>query len=222
MASYAVTRRQQGQLRIWVDGQLDAQGAGPAFDVSYRDNRNTLYINDPFLVIGAEKHDAGPEFPSYSGFLDELRVSDVMRYDAPFTPPTEPFTPDPNTMALYHMDEGNGDLLLDSAGSTGEPSHGQVRYGGDPAGPVWTTDTPFPANPATPTPTLSTLPATITPTRTPIRTATPTVTPTVTEGPLPTSTPTPTSTATVGMATPTRTTTPLSGEILFLPVVRRR
>src|SRR5581483_1970624 len=64
----AVTRRRaDGRLRIYVDGVLDAAGAGgvgPDRDVSYRDGRPTAYPDsDPFLVLGAEKHDAGPGFP---------------------------------------------------------------------------------------------------------------------------------------------------------------
>ncbi|MCS6940040.1 MAG: LamG domain-containing protein, partial [Roseiflexus sp.] len=56
----AVTRSaSSGQMRIFVDGQLDAQGTGPTGDISYRDGRATSYPNsDPYLVFGAEKHDA--------------------------------------------------------------------------------------------------------------------------------------------------------------------
>lgn len=118
----AVTRRQTGQLRIWVDGKLDAQVSGPEGDISYRDSRITTYPNDPYLVLGAEKHDAGPEYPSYSGFMDELRVSNVIRYTTAFTPTTHPFPTDANTVALYHMDEGGGDELVDTSGATGDPA----------------------------------------------------------------------------------------------------
>ena len=36
--------------------------------------------SDPFLVIGAEKHDAGSLYPSYRGWIDEVRLSTVRRY----------------------------------------------------------------------------------------------------------------------------------------------
>jgi hypothetical protein len=102
--------------------------------MSYRDGRSTSYPNsDPYLVIGAEKHDAGTQYPSYSGFLDEIRLSDVVRYNAEFTPPSGPFTPDDDTIALYHFDEGRGDTLGDSAGA----SDGERRYGGFTNGPEW-------------------------------------------------------------------------------------
>lgn len=221
----AVTRRQTGQLRIWVDGKLDAQASGPEGDISYRDNRITTYPNDPYLVLGAEKHDAGAEYPSYSGFMDELRVSNVIRYTTAFTPTTHPFTTDANTVALYHMDEGGGDELTDTSGATGGPSRGQMRYGGDPLGPVWSTDSPFGNTNTTPT-------ATATTSNGPVPTATATRTPTHTPtGTVPTLTVTPTSI--VQTATPTRTytTTPLVGtatvtptllEALYLPMARRR
>ena len=41
---------------------------------------STDYQNDPYLVLGAEKHDAGSDYPSFHGWLDELRVSNVVRY----------------------------------------------------------------------------------------------------------------------------------------------
>ena len=37
-------------------------------------------------MLGAEKHDAGAEFPSFSGWLDELRISNNVRYGGAFTP----------------------------------------------------------------------------------------------------------------------------------------
>lgn len=231
----AVTRRQTGQLRIWVDGELDAQMSGPEGDISYRDGRITTYPNDPYLVLGAEKHDAGEAYPSYSGFMDELRISNVIRYSTAFTPPTAPFIPDANTVGLYHMDEGGGDELTDTSGAIGGPSRGQVRYGGDPIGPVWSTDTPFGNTTITATPT-RTPTRTMTPTATssggPFPTATSTRTPTRTPtGTVPTLTVTSTAFAQTATATRTYTATSLPGtatgtpglsEALYLPMARRR
>ena len=42
--------------------------------------------------------------PGADGTFDELRISDVVRYDADFTPPTQPFEPDEHTKALFHFD----------------------------------------------------------------------------------------------------------------------
>ncbi len=126
---------------IYVDGILDAEGDGPDGDVSYPDDATPAAPNDPFLVLGAEKHDADPVlYPSYSGFLDEVRISKILRHAGGFTRPRAPFAPDADTAALYHLDEGEGDLVGDASGAAGGPSDGQRRYGGSPAGPDWSSD----------------------------------------------------------------------------------
>ena len=136
----AVTRRaSDGLLRVYVDGVLDAEGPGSPGNASYRDGRTTAYPgSDPFLVIGAEKHDAGSAYPSYSGWIDEVRLSTVLRYTGSgFTRPSGPFAPDASTAALYHLDEGAGDLVGDASGGN---SHGTRMYGGSPAGPEWSSE----------------------------------------------------------------------------------
>ncbi|ABU59996.1 LamG-like jellyroll fold domain-containing protein [Roseiflexus castenholzii] len=148
----AVTRNtSSGQMRIFVDGQLDVQGTGPAGDISYRDGRATAYPNsDPFLVFGAEKHDAGSEYPSYAGLLDDIRISNGVRYTGAFTRPTAPHAVDGQTVALYRFDEGSGTTISDATGG----SPGVRQLGGSPAGPVYVTDTPFGSTPPPPPPNL--------------------------------------------------------------------
>jgi len=140
----AVTRvAATGELRLFVDGLLDAMGPGPAGNLSYRNGRSG-FPNDPYLVLGAEKHDAGPEYPSFAGWLEELRLSTVNRYDVDqFPRPTGPFVPDAWTAALYHFDEGSGLVVGDASGHPAGPSNGMLRVGGDPEGPVWSPETPF-------------------------------------------------------------------------------
>lgn len=144
----AVTRSSAtGLMRIFIDGKIDASATGPAGNVSYRNGRATSYPNsDPYLVLGAEKHDAGPGYPSYSGYMDELRISKSIRYTARFTRPTTPFAADANTVALYHFDEGPAGkcagAILDS--STAGTSDGQCKFGGAaPPGPVYAAAVPF-------------------------------------------------------------------------------
>jgi hypothetical protein len=135
----AVTRRlADGRLQIFVDGRLDGEGIGPAGDISYRSGRLTFFPNhEPFLVIGAEKYDAGALFPSFRGWIDEVRLSTTVRYTSNFIRPSQRFTPDPYTAALYHFDEGAGDQIVDSSGAVAGPSDGLRRFGGVPAGPEW-------------------------------------------------------------------------------------
>lgn len=149
-------RRSDGQMWVFVDGVQEGTFEGPDGDVSYPDDgvptNNCLpsgsdpcVNSDPFIVLAAEKHDAGAEYPSFNGYLDELRLSNVLRYSSNFTPPTVPFTTDLQTAALYHFDEGTGNILTDVSEATGGPSHGEIKYGGNPMGPIWSMDTPFAA-----------------------------------------------------------------------------
>lgn len=141
-----------GQMTIYIDGQLRADGTGSSGDISYPDNGipcqnccngNPCNFSDPYIVLGAEKHDAGVDYPSYNGYVDELRLSNIIRYTSNFTPPATPFTSDINTMALYHFDEGSGTVINDVSGAGGGPSQGFLSVGGNPSGPIWSTETPF-------------------------------------------------------------------------------
>jgi len=142
----AVTRNAtNGAVRLFVDGQLDASNnSSPnTGNISYRDNRTTSYPNsDPFLVLGAEKHDYHNSL-YYSGWLDELRISNIIRYTGNFTPPSAPFSTDANTMGLYHFNEGTGTTLTDVSGASGGPSNGVLMVGGNPPGPAWSSSSPF-------------------------------------------------------------------------------
>ncbi|SNB51968.1 Concanavalin A-like lectin/glucanases superfamily protein [Thermoflexus hugenholtzii JAD2] len=143
----AVTRRgSDGRMQIFVDGRLDATGWGPAGDIRYRDGRSTSYPNDPYLVIGAEKHDVDrTTYPSYSGWIDEVRISRIIRYEGEFTPPRAPFTPDEDTVALYHFDEGPEGPCRDTVTDATGMNPGMCRYGfiDRSPGPVYSSDTPF-------------------------------------------------------------------------------
>jgi hypothetical protein len=137
-----------GYAWLYVDGVLEAEGAGPLGDLNYTDNAIPSSMDDPFLFLGAGKDPAGEPF---SGWLDELRISGVNRYMSPtFTIPSGPFTTDDVTFALYHFNEGSGDSIFDVSGFTspyhnipGAPSNGVRYYGGFPAGPEWVGSVPF-------------------------------------------------------------------------------
>jgi len=130
----AVTRKlSDGTMNVFVDGTLDGTVAGPTGDLSYDDGRATVHAKDPYLVLGAEKHDAGPSFPSYNGYMDEFRVSSSLRYTGSFSRPTGEFTADGATAGLFHFNEGSGTTAVDAAGGT----DGEVKVGGTPTGPEY-------------------------------------------------------------------------------------
>lgn len=140
----ALTRvRSTGVMTIYVDGVRQQSQTGPGGDISYPDAANQPYGNDRYLVIGAEKLDANRNaYPSFNGYIDELRFSTTLRYTgASFVRPSGRFVPDAATAALYHFDEGQGNVIGDSSGAAGGPSNGVRNLGGSPAGPQWVTST---------------------------------------------------------------------------------
>ena len=198
----AVTRRSSdGQLSIFVDGVLDGQAPGPVGNISYRDGRAAQWPNEPYLVIGAEKHDYDRvAYPSFNGWIDEVRISNTLRYTVSFARPTQPFTPDALTAALYHFDEGAGLIVNDTSGAVDGPANGTLFVDPLSGGPAWSAETPpWTGNPPTSTPAP-------TATDTPVPTATNTpVPPTATNTPVP---PTATNTPTATPVPPTATLTP--------------
>jgi hypothetical protein len=140
-------RAADGQMWIYVDGEIDETITGPAGDASYPDDGTPLELcpagscdySDPFLVLGAEKH--GYEGTSFAGRIDELRVSSALRYMAPFGPRRSPFASDSATVGLYHFDEGAGLAVLD-ASETAPTVDGELVIGDDD-GPMFDGDTPF-------------------------------------------------------------------------------
>lgn len=190
----AVTRSTSpNQIAIYIDGIERGNGPGVTGDLSYRNGRSTSYPNDPYLVLGAEKHDYGPEYPSFNGWIDDLRISNLVRYSSSFTRPAAALSADGNTVGLYHFDAFpsecfEGQTVTESSGYSGGPSNGSCKYNanGTNRGPVFTTDTPF--NESTPTPTLT---PTSTPTPTHSPTPTPSRSPTPSRQPSQTPTPTP-------------------------------
>lgn len=191
----AVTRRRSdGWLRIWVDGRLDAEMDGPDGDVSYLDGRAGTAI-DPYLVIGGRKIDSDPALkPSFKGWVDELRLSNTVRYSATFQPAGR-LVLDNAVVAHYRFDEASGAGTC--TGSVGDAfpaspaASGVCLNGGNPTAPLWAVNDnpilvqrmPLPVIlvslyiPPTPTPTptaTATATATATPTSTPTSTVTPT------------------------------------------------
>jgi hypothetical protein len=58
----------------------------------------------------------------FHGTIDEVRLSAVARYTQDFKP-KDPLDLDQHTAALYHFDEGRGEVLHDSSGNN---HHGKI------------------------------------------------------------------------------------------------
>lgn len=89
----------------WINGQ-EAN--------SVKDNSaNISTTNEPFN-IGWRPYDT--HYP-FVGIIDEVRISDTVRYTEDFDVPNEQFVSDEHTAALYHLDEGAGDTTDDASGN---------------------------------------------------------------------------------------------------------
>ncbi len=93
-------------------------------------NSATINIDADSIYHGADAHDSSVNYiglssfagdPQLNGNIDEFRISDTVRYTSDFTPAV-PFTQDSHTIALYHFDDGSGQMAADSSGNnyTGE------------------------------------------------------------------------------------------------------
>jgi len=103
------------RVRLFVDGQIvptEAEMESPP--------KTSLLP----LAIGANPEESDPFKADYffRGVIDEVRVSFCARYDKRFTP-QERLEPDEHTLALYHFDEGSGNVLQDSSGNG---HHGEI------------------------------------------------------------------------------------------------
>jgi len=107
----AVCRDSNGEFRLYLNGVKSTTGYT-------RTNQFPTTNTDSGFVLG--NRPTNDLSYDYGGFIDEVRISNVCRYTADFTPQTEPFTNDANTLLLLHMESYNGDtgMLYDDVGQT--------------------------------------------------------------------------------------------------------
>ena len=88
-------------------------------------NSATINIDADSVYYGSDAHDSSANYiglssfvsdPQFDGNIDEFRISDTVRYASDFIP-SVPFTTDSHTIALYHFDEGSGQMAADSSGN---------------------------------------------------------------------------------------------------------
>lgn len=139
----ALTRqRASGELKIFVDGAQDVMviDSGASGDVNYNPAHASPATNDPFLVLGAEKHDLANSM-SFTGLMDDLRLSIGLRYMGTFSRPTAAHPVDADTVALYRFDEASGTDIVDAA--NGNASPGVLVPAASGAASHRSTDVPF-------------------------------------------------------------------------------
>ncbi|MCH1582478.1 MAG: LamG domain-containing protein, partial [Flavobacteriales bacterium] len=121
------------ELRLYANGTLVAS---EAYSGTISDSRNEdIVINRHVWASGSSAR--------LTGQLDELRISNVARYDGDFAPPSIAFEPDANTLALYHFDEASGSMVEDASGND---------HNGSTSGTSWSSNLPFSSGSTTSTP----------------------------------------------------------------------
>lgn len=118
-----VANRSANEVKFYVDGQLIATR-------SRNDANWPISSGNDIAVIGKRCNTSSPLslVNPYSGLLDEVRISNTIRYTSNFTPQTTPFEPDANTKLLLHFDE-NGDDPRNTGkaiDSSGNGNHGTI------------------------------------------------------------------------------------------------
>ena len=92
---------------------------------TYNGTTTTLYVNGALITTAAYTGNSGTPANftigngtganrAWVGSIQELRLSNNLRYSATFTPQQSVFTSDANTLLLYHMNEGTGTTCFDS------------------------------------------------------------------------------------------------------------
>ena len=98
------------ELRLFLDGK--EVGRTPVAGKPRYDKANS-----PPATLG-KGGTSGVGFAPFDGTIDEVRFSKGAKYGAPFTPPPTDFTAESDTLALYHCEEGTGQILSDASGNS--------------------------------------------------------------------------------------------------------
>lgn len=85
-------------FKIWVNGSL----AGTW----------TNSVSFPAYSTGIGGYSNDNSFNWVTGYIDEIRISDIARYSATFTPSSTAFTNDSNTIVLYHLNGTNASTTI--------------------------------------------------------------------------------------------------------------
>lgn len=105
----------------WMDGSVHHVAGTWDGDTAAK-----LWIDGKMVGVGSATFGAAPssalevgcsstQNTHHQGIIDEIRVSDEVRYTSDFTPQTSEFDLDDHTLYLWHADEGDGPVALDAA-----------------------------------------------------------------------------------------------------------
>ena len=113
------------QIELYVNGQRQDGLRTHKTDADEMavDFHPKILLQDLYPDLGAVLGANWQGETSLDGIIDEVRISSIARYTEDFTP-EDRFDPDEETLALYHFDEGDGEVLVDSSGNG---HHGEIH-----------------------------------------------------------------------------------------------
>jgi serine/threonine protein kinase/WD40 repeat protein len=110
-------------LRFYLDGKACPDRRVPGQHYQQLPKSEQQKLRDIFARAALQKSLLGAFYDGdsrirgfFAGTIDEVRISNSDRYTEDFTP-AESFEGDHQTLALYHFDEGAGDVLRDASGN---------------------------------------------------------------------------------------------------------
>lgn len=122
----------------WTSEEEVPENAWSHLAVTWDGESISLFYNGKFTFSYAKPGDGANDSPDtfkvgrrtrggetngvFQGLIDEVRLSNSIRYTADFTPPKTCFTPDANTMALYHFDEATNGIVKDASSKQNDGS----------------------------------------------------------------------------------------------------
>lgn len=111
----AAQRTLDGAVTIWIDGQRKGSGTSGAGSLDLRSTVPFGQFTDT-ISLGGHSIPSSTSTAPYVGALDEVRISNTLRYSGTFTRATAIFVADSETLALWHLDGLEGDTVPDTSG----------------------------------------------------------------------------------------------------------
>ncbi|MGQ0603586.1 MAG: LamG domain-containing protein, partial [Anaerolineales bacterium] len=137
----AVTRDAAGTRRFFVDGVLRSTQTNTAAPVD----------SNGVFALGRAGDSATEHF---AGLIDEVRVSSAALYTANFAPSTAPLSVTAQTVGLWSLDEGSGQVVADRSGNGRHGTLGATSSADD-SDPTWVADSSLPGGGPTAAPAAS-------------------------------------------------------------------
>jgi hypothetical protein len=94
---------------------------------TYTDTNSITSVNTSYATIATSSNSLGQI--DYSGWIDEVRLSNTARYTTTFTPSTSPFVNDANTLLLIHANGADASTTFTDDIGTGRTQKGIQAIG---------------------------------------------------------------------------------------------